>query len=108
MFIPQQQVLQANGKASVDHIRLAPNSSVFVLDTTAPIIWLCISDSLGNVSSTPYDIKAHEEPIPCENRGLEERLAALEESIKKMMEGNNESDAFSVKPKQNRKPDQTA
>ena len=39
---------------------------------------------------------------------LEERLAALEESIKKMMEGNNESNAFAVKPKQNRKPDQTA
>ena len=106
MFIPQQQVLQANGRASVESMRLAPNSSVFVLDTTAPIVWLCVSDSLGNVSSTPYDIKTHEEPILCEKQGIEERLAALEESIRKLIGENHESNVATVKPKQIRKSDQ--
>ncbi len=104
-FLPPQQVLQANGKASVDSIRLSPNSSVFVMDTTAPIIWLCVSDSLGNVTSTPYDIKAHEEPLSCENQAFEDRLAAIEENIKKLMGERNESNAVKVKPKQVNKPD---
>ena len=104
-FQPPQQVLQANGKASVDSIRLSPNSSVFVMDTTAPLIWLCVSDSLGNVTSTPYDIKQHEEPIAQENQGIESRLAALEENIKKLMEGKHESNVVTVKQKQNSRPD---
>ena len=104
-ILPAQQVLQANGKASIDAIRLTPNSSVFVLDTTAPIVWLCVSDSLGNVSATPYDIKVHEEPTACENNGFEERLAALEENIKKLMGEKHESNASTVKSKQTCKPD---
>ena len=103
-ILPAQQVLQANGKASIDAIRLSPNSSVFVMDTTAPIIWLCVSDSLGNVSATPYEIKAHEEPATSENNGLEERLAALEENIKKLMGEKHESNVATVKPKQTGKP----
>ena len=107
-ILPPQQVLQANGKTSVDSIRLSPNSSVFVMDTTAPLIWLCVSDSLGNVSATPYDIKPHEEPKTEEKQGIEERLAALEENIRKLMENNrNESNAVTVKQKQNNKSDST-
>ena len=104
-ILPPQQVYTANGKDSIKAIRLSPNSSVYVMDTTAPIIWLCVSDSLGNVTSTPYDVKEHIEPIPCENQGIEDRLAALEENIKKLMEGNHESNVGTAKPKQNSRPD---
>ena len=106
-ILPPQQVLQANGKTSVDSIRLSPNSSVFVMDTTAPLIWLCVSDSLGNVSAKPYDIKPHEEPKTEEKQGIEERLAALEETIKKMIGERNESNVVTVKQKQNNKSDST-
>lgn len=107
-MLPAQQVLQANGKASIDAIRLAPNSSVFVMDTTAPIVWLCISDSLGNVSATPYDIKQHTEPVPAENQGLEDRLRSLEETVNKLVEGmsNAKSNVTAVKPKQTSKSDE--
>ena len=100
-----QQVATANGKASIDKIVLPPNSSVFVMDTTAPMIWLCVSDSLGNVSSTPYDIKEHIEPNVVTKQGVEERLTALEEMLGKLMEGKNESNVITVKPKQVRKSD---
>lgn len=83
--IPQQQVLQANGKASIDAMRMPPNSSVLVMDTTAPIVWLCASDSLGNVTSTPYDIKAHVSESQAKDSDFEQRLAAVEETIKTMM-----------------------
>ena len=83
--IPQQQVLQANGKASIDAMRMPPNSSVLVMDTTAPIVWLCASDSLGNVTSTPYDIKAHRSESEAKNSDIEQRLSALENTVKELM-----------------------
>ena len=76
--LPQQQVIQVNGKASVDTIQLAPNSSVLVMDTSAPIVWLCVSDGVGRVTSTPYDITEHKDAPPVDMRKIEERVAALE------------------------------
>ena len=92
--IPQQQVLQANGKASIDALKLAPNSSVLIMDTTAPIVWMCVSDSLGNVTPTPYDIFPHKEKPHPDMESLEQRLSSAEQSISKLLEAmNHESDA---------------
>lgn len=79
--LQQQQILQANGKASIDALRMAPNSSVLIMDKTAPIVWLCTSDGIGNVTSVPYDIVAHKEPGPVDYSGLEERIRVLEEKL---------------------------
>ena len=99
--LPQQQVLQANGKASIDALKMAPNSSALIMDTTAPIVWLCTSDSLGNVTSMPYDIAQHiEEP---EDDPLEKRLESIESQLNEII--NAKSNAFNVKPKQSIKPD---
>ena len=60
-ILPPQNVLQANGKASIDNLRMSPNSSVFIKDATDPsVLWYCVSDSLGNVNKTMYDIHPHE------------------------------------------------
>ena len=100
-ILPAQQVVQANGKASIDALRMAPNSSVLIMDTTAPIVWLCTSDGLGNVTSMPYDITQHiEEP---QADPLELRLAAVEEQLKEII--NAKSNVVNVKPKQSNKPD---
>lgn len=79
--LPQQQVVQANGKTSIDALRMAPNSSVLIMDKTAPIVWLCTSDGLGNVTSVPYDIVPHVEQAPVDVSGLEERVKRLEEMV---------------------------
>ena len=81
-ILPAQQVLQVNGKASVDSIQMAPNSSVLVMDTTAPIVWLCVSDGVGRVTATPYDVSKHIEPPAPDS--VEARLAGIEEAIKRM------------------------
>ena len=57
--LPPQQILQANGKASIDAIRMSPNSSVLIADTTEPIVWKCVSDGLGNVTAEAFDITHH-------------------------------------------------
>lgn len=82
--LPQQQIIQVNGKASVDTIQLAPNSSVLVMDTSAPIVWMCVSDGVGKVTSTPYDITVHEEKPTVDMVSVESRLDNLEKTIKEL------------------------
>ena len=87
--LPQQQVLQANGKASIDAIRMAPNSSVLIMDQNDPIVWLCTSDGLGKVTSIPYDITPHKEPPPVDVHGMEERIANIENILMRWEEKIN-------------------
>ena len=99
--LPQQQIIQVNGKASVDTIQLAPNSSVLLMDTTAPIVWMCVSDGVGKVSSTPYDITPHKDKPPIDVESIEQRISKVEKIISEM-EGklNAKSNVDSSKPKQ--------
>ena len=89
MPLQQEQVTQVNGKASVDQIQLAPNSSKLVMDSTAPIVWLCVSDGVGRVTATPYDISEHKDAPPIDVSNIEMRLANVESYIKRMMEENS-------------------
>ena len=72
--LPPQTVIQVNGKASVDALRMSPNSSVLLMDTTEPVVWLCTSDGLGNVTSVAYDITLHHDTPPVDTINLENRL----------------------------------
>lgn len=96
--LPTQQIIQVNGKASVDTIQLAPNSSILVMDTSAPIVWMCVSDGVGKVTSTPYDITIHQEKPPIDMALIEQRLASVETTLAEMR-NNYESNAS--KSKQN-------
>ena len=93
-ILPQQQIIQVNGKSSVDTIQLAPNSSVLLMDTSAPIVWMCVSDGVGKVNSVPYDISEHKDAPPVDVMGLEERIKRLEDRI------NAQSNAGWTEPKQ--------
>ena len=102
--LPQQQVIQVSGKASLDTLRLAPNSSVLVMDSSAPIVWLCVSDGLGNVTPTAYDITPHvEEAAP---DSIEQRLAAVEEKLKEVLYGkSNDGGSFVAKARPSKASD---
>ena len=93
-FLPQQQIIQVNGKASIDALKMAPNSSVLIMDTTAPIVWMCVSDGLGNVTSTAYDIAVHKDPEPISINALDARLAAIEKTLEVLY---GQSNAFTAK-----------
>ena len=102
-ILPSQQIIQVNGKASVDTIQLAPNSSVLVMDTSAPIVWMCISDGIGKVTATPYDITVHQEKPPIDVMDIEKRLANIEETIDKLKgEINAKSNAPKFKQNNNK------
>ena len=91
-----QQVVQVNGKASVDQLKLAPNSSLLAMDTTAPIVWLVKTDSIGAIQAVAYDITPHIEKPPVDVNALEERLIAIETML---MEKKNESNVTVSKSK---------
>ena len=99
MILPPQQILQANGKESIDMIRMSPNSSVLIADTTKPIVWKCVSDGLGNVSAKAFDIIPHksEEEVEKENmsallKNISDRLERLEGKYESFTSRNNKLD----------------
>lgn len=101
--LPPQQILQANGKASIDSIRMSPNSSALIADTTQPIVWKCISDGLGNVKAEAFDITPHktEEQVEKENLNstlneINDRLKKLEKNYESFISRNNESTGKTV------------
>lgn len=97
MPLPQQQITQVNGKASVDTIQLAPNSSILVLDTSAPIVWMCVSDGIGKVTATPYDISIHKDVPKPDISSIEKRLSAIENTLAEME--NRHEKSYDAKPK---------
>lgn len=88
--LPPQQILQANGKTSIDAIRMSPNSSVLIADTTQPIVWKCVSDGLGNVTAEPYDITRHKSEEEVEKETTNNLLNDISERLKRL-EFNYES-----------------
>ena len=96
--LPPQQILQARGKASIDTLCMSPNSSVLIADETAPIVWKCVSDGLGNVTSEPFDISPHkdekqktQDTLIASIEQINNRLSHLEELI-------NEQSFISTQP----------
>lgn len=83
--LPAQQVIQVAGRQSIDTLQMAPNSSVLIMDTSAPIVWLCVSDGLGKVTATAYDITPHQDAPPFDIAAfadsVEGRLKILESKI---------------------------
>lgn len=88
--LPPQQILQANGKASINALRMAPNSSALIADQTQPIVWKCTSDSLGNVSAEAFDITPHKDEATVEKEALTSLITEMNERLKKL-EVNYES-----------------
>ena len=97
-FPPQrQEVVRVNGKNGADAYQMAPNSSILLLDETAPIIWLKTTDGASYPTVTGYTITPIETKIatPIESKDyadLESRIAKLEEVI-----NNGKSDVKPIK-----------
>lgn len=78
----QQKVIEVTGRNGANAIVMGPDSSVLVLDNTAPIVWLVKTDGAGYKTLVAYDIKPHEEAKPTDHfKELEERISKLEETV---------------------------
>ena len=75
----QTKVVEVTGRAGAEAYQLGPDSSILLLDNTAPIVWLVKSDGAGYKTLSAYDIKPHEEEKPVDHfKELEDRITKLE------------------------------
>lgn len=81
MRVPRQEIIRVNGRNGAMSIKMAPSSSVLVLDETAPLVWLCQTDGAGYLTVTPFDIAPHQEAPQVSVNDLSARLARLEEIV---------------------------
>lgn len=90
---PQRtEVVILNGKGGVDALRMAENSSILAMDSTAPLVWLIKTDGAGYKTATAYQITPYTPPEPPDINALMERLNRLEGLI-----DGKESNAGSAK-----------
>ena len=75
------EIIQVNGRAGAESIRMAPNSSALLLDTTSSIIWFARTDGAGYLTVEPYDFSPHKEKPPVNFEEFDERLKKIEDYI---------------------------
>ncbi len=93
-FMPQrQEVVRVNGRNGANAYQMAPNSSILLLDETAPVIWLKTTDGASYPTITGYTITPLEEELSKDNTyaELENRIAKLEEVVKNNEKSNVKS-----------------
>ena len=96
--LPPQQVIQVDGRASIDTLQMSPNSSILIMDKSQPIVWYCVSDGLGKVTASAYDITPHQDIPPVDVNDREQRISALETILTALTEVNSdESNASSTR-----------
>lgn len=77
----KSEVVRVNGRNGADAYRLASNSSILLLDETAPIIWLKTTDGAGYATVTPYKIEPYTPEPTIDIKTLEGRISKLEEMM---------------------------
>ena len=82
--LPPQQITTVSGADSIGNLQMAPNSSILVMDQSAPVVYLCQSDGVGKVTSTAYDITPHKDPAIAHQESIDARISALESAVKKL------------------------
>ena len=78
---PKYEIVKVNGKNGADAFQMAPNSSTLLLDETAPIVWLAMTDGAGYKTVTPYSIAPYQPEPEIDTKVLLQRIEKLEAVI---------------------------
>ena len=82
MQMPQRcEVIRVNGRNGVDAFRMAPNSSILMLDENEPLVWLKKTDGAGYATVTSSPIAWYQQPAPVDVNALDARIRRLEEKL---------------------------
>ena len=83
----KQDVTSVNGRAGAEAYAMGPNSKALLLDATAPILWLKVTDGAGYATVDGYDLSPHVEPTPeSEAKSMVEALDARLKKIENLVE----------------------
>lgn len=86
---PQMDIPKVNGEDSARAFPIGPNSSVILLDTTNPIIWVVATDASGFKTITPYTITPYTPEKPIDPSDLKTQLSAIDDRLSKLEERMN-------------------
>lgn len=106
-FLPRYKVIRVNGENGAEAFQMGPDSSVLLLDETAPILWVVQTDGAGYKTKTPFDLTPHQAATPVDLNQLEQRIAQLEEIVNAKYQSGNKS-AKPRKQKSSEQPIDTA
>ena len=78
--VQRQEVIRVNGRNGAEAYQMAPNSSILLLDETAPIVWLKTTDGASYPTVNGYVITPLKEKsaATADLTELEERIAKLD------------------------------
>ena len=76
------EVVRVNGENGAKAYQLPPNSSILLLDESAPVVWLKQTDGAGYPTITPYQIS----PVQTQSETAAAQVAVLEERVKRLEE----------------------
>lgn len=77
----KQEIIRVNGENGARTYQLQPNSSVLLLDESAPIVWLAQTDGAGYKTVSAYEIKPYEARPEIDLCDLETRIKRIEDMI---------------------------
>ena len=75
------QITRVNGRNGAEAFRLAPNSSILLMDENDPIVWLKQTDGAGYATVTPYTVAPYPAAAPVDVNSLENRVKRVEEIL---------------------------
>lgn len=79
--MPPQQIIRVTGENGARAYQLPPSSSILLLDSTEPIVWLKTTDGAGYPTVIPYHIEEIKPQQKVDVNDFDERLRKLEEMI---------------------------
>lgn len=84
------EIIHVNGENGARALNMLPNSNALLLDDTAPIVWLAMTDGAGYKTVTPYDISPHE---PKQEVNIDDVIKRIEVLEAKFNDESNNADA---------------
>lgn len=79
--VMQSRVAEVNGINGANAYQLAPNSSVLLLDSQKPIVYLKQTDGAGYGTVNAFDLVEHKDESTKNFENIDERLKRLEQMI---------------------------
>ena len=91
-ILPKQKVIKVRGLTAARGIRMCQDSSIIIADEMDPIIYFCQTDTLGNLTVTPYDISPHKTDEEKQQDKILEALGLINQRLTNLEDRINESD----------------
>lgn len=76
--LQRMEIIRVNGENGARAFQMAPNSSVMLLDESAPLVWLAQTDGAGYKTVTPYTITPYQAAPAPDYSSLVSRIERLE------------------------------